>query len=137
MHERLGGFDPAWLQPAENSLEGGYIGMRALLALPERPTAVFASDDMMAIGAYRAIQEAGMRIPADISVLGFDDIKYSAFLYPALTTLCQPVDQIVASGMEVMLQSLGENSGAVYGKRVFHQPELVVRESCGVVDHSR
>jgi DNA-binding LacI/PurR family transcriptional regulator len=109
--------------------------MRVLLALPNRPTSVFASDDMMAIGAYRAIQEAGLHIPTDISVLGFDDIKFSAFLYPALTTLCQPVDQIVASGMNLMMQLLGENSGAVYGKRIFHQPELIVRESCGPIHH--
>lgn len=130
MQTRWQGYDPGWLQVAENSLEGGYRGMQALLALNDQPTAVFASDDVMAVGAYRAVSEAGLSIPTDISILGFDDIKISAYLNPGLTTLQQPVDQIVASGVEMMIQLLGNLAGEQYGKRIFYQPQLILRGSC-------
>jgi DNA-binding LacI/PurR family transcriptional regulator len=131
MTEQLGGYPAEWLVPSENSLEGGYLGMKALLELARRPTAVFASDDVMAIGAYRAVAEAGLHIPQDISIIGFDDIKFSQYLIPALTTLCQPVESIVSSGMELMIQLMGADAGTAFGKRVFIKPELVIRESCG------
>jgi DNA-binding LacI/PurR family transcriptional regulator len=130
MHERLGGSREEWLLPAENNLEGGYQGMKTLLTQDIRPSAVFASDDVMAIGAYRAASEDGLRIPQDISILGFDDIKFSRYLTPALTSLRQPVEAIVSSGMDLMIRLLGEDNAAAYDQRVFIEPELIVRESC-------
>jgi LacI family transcriptional regulator len=63
--------------------------MRALLALPEPPTAVFAAADMMAIGAMRAVQAAGLRVPEDVSIVGFDDIEIAPLVDPPLTTIRQ------------------------------------------------
>ena len=70
-------------------LDGGHAAMRRLLALDERPTAVFAAGDEMAIGAMRAILGAGLRVPDDVAVVGFDDIDVAALIPPGLTTVAQ------------------------------------------------
>jgi LacI family transcriptional regulator len=70
-------------------LGGGHAGMRRLLALPQPPTAVFAAGDEMAIGAMQAITEAGLRVPDDVAVVGFDDIDVAALVPPGLTTIAQ------------------------------------------------
>ncbi|AWS45295.1 LacI family DNA-binding transcriptional regulator [Streptosporangium sp. 'caverna'] len=70
-------------------LAGGHAAMRRLLALDERPDAVFAAGDEMAIGAIRAITEAGLKVPEDIAVVGFDDIELAALVQPGLTTVAQ------------------------------------------------
>ncbi len=69
---------------------GGYECMKKLLALKNHPTAVFAANDIMAIGAVSAIFESGLKIPDDISIIGFDDIAYARMMYPKLTTISQP-----------------------------------------------
>lgn len=76
-------------QPGDFYSESGEAAMRALLALPEPPTAVFAAADMMAIGAMRAAQAAGLDVPNDVSVVGFDDIQIAPLVNPALTTVRQ------------------------------------------------
>ena len=70
-------------------VETGYTGMHALLALDEPPTAVVAASDMTALGAIRAAAEAGLEVPRDLSVVGFDDIQLAQYLHPPLTTLRQ------------------------------------------------
>lgn len=71
------------------TVTGGEAAMCELLALPSRPTAVIAYNDLMAIGALRAIRTNGLRVPADVSLIGFDDVAFAAFVEPALTTLRQ------------------------------------------------
>ncbi len=71
------------------SLEGGYKAMQALLELNPHPTAVFASGDYMAIGAIKAIHEAGLEVPKDISIIGFDDVEAARLVTPSLTTIRQ------------------------------------------------
>lgn len=71
------------------SLEGGYKAMQALLKLNPHPTAVFASGDYMAIGAIKAIHEAGLEVPKDISIIGFDDVEAARLVTPSLTTIRQ------------------------------------------------
>ena len=80
---------PGYEQIGDFYLESGEETMRALLALPEPPTAVFAAADMMAIGAMRAVQAAGLRVPQDVSVVGFDDIQIAPLVDPPLTTIRQ------------------------------------------------
>lgn len=82
----------------------GYRAMRELLEGDPRPTAVFAASDQMAIGAYRAIVEAGLRIPQDISVVGFDDIEAAAYATPPLTTIRQPFTDMAASAVATLLR---------------------------------
>jgi LacI family transcriptional regulator len=79
--------NPAWLLEGDHTLEGGMRCMELLLAQPELPTAVMCSNDMTAIGGLRVLSRAGMRIPEDISLIGFDDIHLAEFVNPPLTTV--------------------------------------------------
>jgi LacI family transcriptional regulator, galactose operon repressor len=88
--EELGGeCPPGYVAEADFYTESGYAAMETLLALPARPTAVFAAADLMAVGAIRAIGAAGLRCPDDVAVVGFDDIQLAELLSPPLTTVKQ------------------------------------------------
>lgn len=119
----------AWVQAEVNNSEGGYRAMQAVLALPERPTAVIASDDLMAIGALRAVTDAGLQVPRDISLVGFDDIIISRYLSPALTTVRQPVKEMCREALRIMLEMV--NGQDVAENLVQLSPKLIVRESTG------
>lgn len=79
--------DPAWLIEGDHTLEGGMVAMEKLLEMPELPTAVMCSNDMTAIGVLRVLTRSGIKVPDDISVIGFDDIHLAEFVYPPLTTV--------------------------------------------------
>ncbi len=117
------------LVQAENSMEGGYQGMQKILSLPEPPTAVLAADDVIATGALRAAAVHECKIPDEISLMGFDDIKGSAYMVPALTTIRQQVDVIGRAGLERML-ALVASGGSLPPSHISVEPHLVVRESC-------
>jgi len=107
---------------------GAQQAMRELLALPTPPTAVFAVNDLMAIGALVAIREAGLRVPDDVAVAGFDDIPAAQFVSPALTTIAQHPEQLGRRAAELLLERL---RGVAPGHgRCEEMPfALVVRES--------
>lgn len=86
--------DPAYMVQGRFSFESGVAAMRQLLALPLRPTAVFAADDDMAVGAIWAAAEAGVSIPRDMSICGFDDTTIATQVWPPLTTVHQPVREM-------------------------------------------
>ena len=94
--------------------------MQRLLAGAARPTAVFCANDEMAIGALKAVRRAGLRVPEDISVVGFDDISFAAFTDPPLTTIRQPRRAFGHAAVAALLE------GVVPGKLAF---ELIVRAS--------
>jgi LacI family transcriptional regulator len=108
----------------------GFQGGNQLLDLPEPPTAVFAANDMMAVGVMDAARARGMRVPEDLSVMGFDDIPQSRFTLPSLTTVRQPMEQMGRVGMQMLLD-LMKNPGNPY-RNIELPTELVVRESCRV-----
>lgn len=109
----------------------GYAAVAQLLALDARPTAVFASNDSMAIGALSALGEAGVRVPADISVVGFDDIPIARFITPSLTSVHVPIAALGARGMERLLEAL--HKGGSHARRHETLPaRLVIRASSGV-----
>ena len=92
--------------------EGGYEAMKELLQLPDRPTAVFAANDLMAMGALLACREAGVRVPDDIALAGFDDIPAAKLVHPALTTLDQHARASGQRAAEILLTRLnGEYTG--------------------------
>ncbi|NUT98259.1 MAG: LacI family DNA-binding transcriptional regulator [Saccharothrix sp.] len=95
--------DPALVVRAPLTREGSHVAARELLALPDRPTAVFASDDVQALGVYDAAREAGLRIPADLSVVGFDDLPLAALVEPPLTTVHQPLVEMAMAATELAL----------------------------------
>ena len=87
-------------------VSGGFEAMQQLLALRDRPTAVYAAGDMMAIGAMRAIQEAGLQIPDDISIVGFDDIELAKYVTPSLTTIKQDAQTIGQQAADLLLKQI-------------------------------
>jgi LacI family transcriptional regulator len=105
----------------------GYAGAGALLELEDPPTAIFASNDAMAMGAMDAVRSLGLRVPEDISVLGFDDIPQAALVRPALTTVRQPLEQMGRVATQMLLERL-KNPGKETG-RIELPTELVIRGS--------
>ena len=98
---------PGLIQEGNHRTDGGYAAMQRLLALPERPTAVLCSNDLTAIGALGAIAEAGLKVPEDLSLIGFDDIKLSAYTAPALTTVRLPYARIARASVQALLRGSG------------------------------
>ena len=93
----------------DGQMSSGSWLARQLLEMPERPTAMICFNDMQAIGVMQTLQQANLRIPEDISVTGFDNIPLAEFLYPALTTYCQPSWELGQTAAKVALHLLGEN----------------------------
>jgi DNA-binding LacI/PurR family transcriptional regulator len=113
-----------------SSPEIGYPATRELLSRKESFTAIVAFNDLAAIGAMRAIREHGLRVPEDVSVLGFDDIKSAAFQNPALTTIRQPLHQIGQTAALTLLERITK-TGASKKMSIPIIPELIVRQSTG------
>jgi LacI family transcriptional regulator len=106
--------------------ESGFEAGRVIAALKKRPTAVFAANDAMAIGALSAFREAGLRIPEDLALVGFDDIPIARFLTPPLTTVKVPIAELGRKGFEL----LANGDGARLTAKL--TTSLVVRRSSGV-----
>lgn len=112
-----------------DSLEGGRRATRELLSGDSGLTAIVCVNDLMAVGAMREIRERGLRIPEDISVTGFDNIKLAQFCYPALTTVHIPRDQIGQNICDALLP----NEKTKLAQEIIIDPELVLRDSTGPV----
>ncbi len=121
-------YDPTLVQEAAFTQESGY--QATLRLLPHRPDALFCASDTMAQGAYRAIQEAGLRIPEDIAVAGFDDMPFAAHMQPPLTTVRQPFQQLGSSAVNTLIQVL-TSPPRLQPYQVILPTELVIRCSCG------
>lgn len=117
------------------SPELGYLPMKELLARTHDFTALFCFNDIAAIGAIRAAQDAGLRVPEDLSVVGFDDIITAAYYRPGLTTVRQPLREMGTAGAELLLQRIA-HPGNAYPDEIVMQPDLIVRESTGPVPQS-
>jgi LacI family repressor for deo operon, udp, cdd, tsx, nupC, and nupG len=113
-----------------NTVSGGDLSVRALLQRPgQRPTAIFAFNDQMAIGALHALRTSGLRVPEDMAVVGFDGIGLGAYTTPELTTVEQPRTEVGQRAVQLVLDSLDEASSSP--TQVTLPVRLVVRESCG------
>jgi DNA-binding LacI/PurR family transcriptional regulator len=95
--------NPGLIVRADLNQEDGYTAARELLSRPDRPTAIFASNDLQALGVYRAAREAGLRIPNDLSVVGFDDLPIAAVVDPPMTTVRQPLTEMAVAATELAL----------------------------------
>lgn len=96
--------NPAYMIPGRFSFESGVAAARKLLAMRSRPTAIFAADDDMAIGTIWAVSEAGLSVPGDISVCGFDDTAIATQVWPPLTTIHQPVHEMARRATDELLR---------------------------------
>jgi len=95
------------IEEGNHRIEGGFAAMQNLLKLPERPTAVIASNDLTAIGALDAIHQAGLKVPGDISLVGFDDISFAHLTQPRLTTVLLSRTEIATTAFEALQQLIG------------------------------
>jgi len=114
----------------EFSWKNGYRAAQELLALADRPTAVFASNDIMAIGAIKAIKESGLRVPEDISVCGFDDIEMCELVSPALTTVYHPKYEQGVTAARLLIDLLTEKEPSMV-RNFTLKTELIIRGSAG------
>ncbi|MBN1120940.1 MAG: substrate-binding domain-containing protein, partial [Anaerolineae bacterium] len=115
----------------DTSMESGHRQALELLTLPEPPTAIFAGNDEMAVGAFLAAGHLGLSIPGDLSVIGFDDAPISTQVFPQLTTVAQPISEIARVSIEKLLEVIEqENHKCEY---IQLPTQLVLRDSCGAL----
>lgn len=123
-------YDPACVRQGHFVFESGLGAGRELLALPQPPTAIFASNDDMAAGVLMAAHELGLQVPSQLSVAGYDDTYVARITWPRLTTVHQPSYDMAWSAADLLLQALKNGEGA-RTSRLAHR--LIVRESTAVV----
>lgn len=139
--ERLAGYRAALAESGTSPEEGwelagnftersGHRAAQAILELRPRPTAVFAANDAMAIGAMAALREAGVRVPAEMAVAGFDDIPISRYTSPSLTSVRVPIRRLGTCAMEWLIEALENGSDRARHGVTLH-PRVVIRESSG------
>jgi LacI family transcriptional regulator len=125
------------IEIGDYTTERAVICTRKLLSLPERPTAIFAANDMSAIGVYQAAREFGLQIPADLSVIGFDNLHEAAYLNPPLTTIDQFVEKMGTMATEMLVKLVKGESLPINRAEAGHlykiPTQLVIRDSCASV----
>jgi len=120
--------DPELVQPGDFTFQTGVEGAHQLLSRRVRPTAVFASNDDMALGVLAAAQRLGLAVPADLSIAGFDDSPAASLVWPPLTTVRQPVDQMARAAVDMLILAQRSDAAAPDLQRVLPH-ELLVRNS--------
>jgi LacI family transcriptional regulator len=119
-------YDPTLVTEGNFWQASGHLCAQKLL--PAQPTAIFAANDLMALGAMEALREAGLRIPEDISLVGFDDIPQVSITHPKLTTVRQPLEQMGRVAVELLLEQIENPENPA--RRITLATQLVVRDSC-------
>lgn len=119
--------NPEYITEGDFTTAGGYAQAISLLRQPNRPTAIFAGSDRQAMGVYEAARQLGLRIPEDLSVVGFDDIQTAALLSPALTTVKQPLQDMARASVRMIVEAL--TTGDVLQPHIIMPTSLVVRNS--------
>ncbi|MGO9405411.1 MAG: LacI family DNA-binding transcriptional regulator [Terriglobales bacterium] len=120
----------AQLEGDSPSPQLGYMATKVLLASKEAFTALFAFNDVSAMGAIRALRESGWQVPDDVSVVGFDDIQSAAFQNPSLTTVRQPLREMGRAAAEILLRRINRPGSELCDKHTV-EPQLVIRETTG------
>ncbi|MCI4567168.1 LacI family DNA-binding transcriptional regulator [Lysobacter sp. CFH 32150] len=137
-HERLRGYGDAiaealpdakpWILPGDFDEASGHRAGRELLASKQRPDAVFAANDMMALGCLFAFNQAGLQVPGDVALAGFDDIPLSRYVHPSLTTMRVDITEFGGRALRALLDR-PEQDDATVPTEILLAPELIVRES--------
>jgi LacI family transcriptional regulator len=129
--------DEQLIEIGDYTTETAVTCARKLLSLPDRPTAIYAANDMSAIGVYRAAQELGLQIPRDLSVIGFDNLRDAAVLSPPLTTIDQSIEKMGTMAVDLLVELVkGEplqTSSTAEGNVYVLPTQLVIRDSCAAV----
>ncbi|MBO0789463.1 MAG: LacI family DNA-binding transcriptional regulator [Ktedonobacteraceae bacterium] len=120
--------DPDLVREGDFLQPQGYTCTQELLALPDPPTAIFASNDFSAFGAMEAVRDQNLHIPQDISIIGFDDIPQAAHVHPPLTTVRQPLEEMGRAAARLLLKYISLPEAPV--ERIELPTELIIRGSC-------
>jgi len=122
-------FDPTLVDRGDWEVQSGYCAAQRLIKAGPPPTAIFAANDLMALGVIYAVQETGLRVPEDIAVVGYDDRDFSGFVRPAITTVRMPCEEMGRISAEFLLRLINKEVETIEPTLV--KGELVVRQSCG------
>ena len=129
MHDRFGGVPSGYLERCRNTLAGGDSALRRLLDLPEPPTAVATSTDLVAVGVLHAAHSLGATVPDRLSVVGFDDILIASHTVPALTTVRMPISEIVNHAVALAIALARDPDASREPRLEVFKPALIVRDS--------
>jgi len=127
--------DPALIQAGNWEFEGGYRAAKNLLGLAELPTAIFAANDLMALGAICALQDAGLNVPADMAVVGYDNRDFTHIFRPRITTVSMPVYDMGRRAAELLVKQIMAGQAEVDEIKI--KGQLFVRETCGAAEALR
>jgi len=119
-------------EAGENRLFIGYNVVKEILQEKLDFTAIFSTDDNFAVGAIKALKEKGLKVPEDISVIGFDDLPFSAFIDPSLTSVMQKKYQMGRKATELLMGIIKKE--IIHPQRILLEPKLIVRQSCGKIN---
>lgn len=122
-------FDEELVQIGNYQIESGIVAAKKLLLLKKRPSAIFCFNDEMAIGAISALKDNGVDVPKDMSIIGFDDIRFAKFLSPSLTTIQQPVEHIGQASVDMLVKLI--NNKKLDNKYIELPVKLIIRNSTG------
>ncbi|MNE59336.1 HTH-type transcriptional repressor PurR [compost metagenome] len=120
--------NPAWVQEGDFDCASGHDAMLRLLAMPERPSALFVCNDMMAMGVISAAHRAGLVIPRDLSLVGYDNVALAQYMSPPLTTVNQPKEELGRLAVTRLLARI--NGERIDNRMITVDPDLVIRDSC-------
>jgi LacI family transcriptional regulator len=123
--------DPASIVEGDHTMEGGIASMERLLAAKKRPTAVMCSNDMTAIGVLHRLYRAGLRVPDDLSVIGFDDIHITEVTIPPLTTIQMSRFELARAAVTALRAHVEQFENSAPKREYNIQTDLIVRESTG------
>lgn len=124
-------FNPDLVGRGDWQVQSGFAVAQQLLARSPRPTAIFAGNDLMALGVIYAVQDIGLRVPEDVAVVGFDNRDFSGFVWPAITTVKMPCEKMGRVSAESLLRLINQEVDVIEPTLV--KGELVVRQSCGAL----
>lgn len=128
-------FEPSLVQPGDWEIESGYAAAKNLLKLAEQPSAIFAANDLMALGAIYAVQDAGLSVPEDMAVVGYDNRNFTKTFRPRITTVSMPVIEMGGVAAELLLNQIAE--GRKEEEEIKVKGQLIIRETCGAPEASR
>ena len=123
------GHDPAYVEPGDWEYESGYQAALNLLKLSDIPTAIFAANDLMALGVIGGLQDAGLNVPKDMAVVGYDNRDFAKIVRPRITTVSMPVYEMGRTAAELLLKQINEGRQDTDEIRV--KGKLYIRETCG------
>ncbi|MDY7030154.1 MAG: LacI family DNA-binding transcriptional regulator, partial [Spirochaetota bacterium] len=122
---------PHYLIHGDDDINSGYLSALKVQKLDPKPEALFICNDLMAIGAIHSLQKAGIRVPDEMSVIGYDNIVMGSFIDPKLTTISWPVYKMGVIAARILLDEINTEPGKVRVQRVLLKPKLKIRQSCG------